>query len=134
MRKFFTLCLIAMAMMFAAPSALAYSEDMAEFAKLINNELEATGITATYEEPNLVYSFRESFFDAEEASALASLSAEEMQELKAPLVESMLGEMDKESVNFIAEFLQDHDAKLIIRILVKGLKKEIVVEPKDLKK
>lgn len=133
MRKLFTLCLIAMAMMFSAPSASAYSKEMAEFAKLLNDELATEGVTATYEDPNLVFSFPETYFDAEEVSAFASLSAEEMQELKVPLVESILGEMDKETSNFIAEFLQNHDAKLIIRLHIKGQKKEIAVNPKELK-
>lgn len=46
-----------MAMMFSAPSASAYSKEMAEFAKSLNDELATEGVTATYEDPNLVFSF-----------------------------------------------------------------------------
>lgn len=39
MRKLFTLCLIGLALMLAAPSASAYSKELAEFAKIYNDEL-----------------------------------------------------------------------------------------------
>lgn len=133
MRKLFTLCLVVLALMLAAPSASAYSKELAEFAKIYNDELTAVGMSAAYEDPNLVVIIPENYFDADTVDAFASLSAEEMKELKTPFVESMLEGMGKETTNVIADFLQRYDAKMIIRLLIKGKKTEFVITPKELK-
>lgn len=131
MKQFLTLCLVVLSAWLVCPEASASNPAMEEFANKLNEQMDGV-VSVVYEEPNIVFNFPETYFDNETAEIFAALSPEEMQMLAEPMKNAIASGMDAEDLAVIANILKEGNANLIVRLNVKGAKKEILLTPDQL--
>lgn len=131
MKQFLALCLVVLSAWLVCPEASASNPAMEEFANKLNEQMDGV-VSVVYEEPNIVFNFPETYFDNETAEIFAALSPEEMQMLAEPMKNAIASGMDAEDLVVIANILKEGNANLIVRLNVKGAKKEILLTPDQL--
>lgn len=138
MKKLIAITLMALAAIFAAPEAAAYSAQLEEFAKLMNTEVSKQGMAITYDGRDLVCNVPASYMGQEAVDAfkvLDELDAESAaafhKELKKTLIESMVGE-DPNSMNLMGELLKSGGANFVFLIQTGGKPLKFVVTPQEL--
>lgn len=131
MKQFLALCLVVLSAWLVCPEASASNPAMEEFANKLNEQMDGV-VSVVYEEPNIVFNFPETYFDNETAEIFAALSPEEMQMLAEPMKNAIASGMDAEDLAVIANILKEGNANLIVRLNVKGAKKEILLTPDQL--
>ncbi len=131
MKQFLALCLVVLSAWLVCPEASASNPAMEEFANKLNEQMDGV-VSVVYEEPNIVFNFPETYFDNETAEIFAALSPEEMQMLADPMKNAIASGMAAEDLAVIANILKEGNANLIVRLNVKGAKKEILLTPDQL--
>lgn len=138
MKKLIAITLMALAAIFAAPEAAAYSAQLEEFAKLMNAETSKQGMPITYDGRDIICNVSPSFMGQDAIAAfkyLDSLDAESAanmrKELKKILVESMVGE-DPKTMNMVGELLKGAGANFVILIQAGDKPLKFVVTPQEL--
>ncbi|MCM1320113.1 MAG: hypothetical protein NC217_06985 [Muribaculaceae bacterium] len=128
MKKILSIILVAMAALIAAPQASAYSEEMAEFAQLLNEGMAGEdGVAATYNGRDIVIDFPASYFDADDVAMFADV--DDMQ-IFAPLMIEVLNEsMGADTLMMLGSLLDAYDTNLVIRMNLNSTTKTITLTP-----
>lgn len=129
MKKILSIFILAVAAFIVAPQASAYSQEMAEFAQLLNANME-DGSSATYDGNDIILSFPSSYFDGDELSMFS-----EMDDLQsfAPIMVLVLNEsMGADNLNMFASLLAMYNTNLVIKLNLPGGSKTITLTPEIL--
>lgn len=131
MKRLLTIMALAIMALVAVPSASAYSPEMKEFAKLLNQEASKEGMTASYDGKNIIINFPSSFFDEDEKSALRSMG--DLQPFKPIMLEAISQSMGADNLEMIGQLFELNDTNMVVRINLGTTTRDIVLTPSDLR-
>lgn len=126
MKKIVSILIMAVAALIAVPQASAYSEEMAEFAKLLNENTQ-DGSSATYDGKDIIISFPASFFGEEEAAIFGTM--EDLQPFAPVMVQVLNESMGAENVQLFGSLLGMYDTNLVIKLDLNGVTRKITLTP-----
>lgn len=120
--------------LFAPTCAMAYSEEMAQLAKLMNEQtlLTQDGLKyVEYDGHNLILTIDNNYFSADTASMLEDITDKEA--LRQIVKEQLCNTLDQETKMLFANLLTTYDSNLELRVqLSNGNSFSVVITPDDL--
>lgn len=121
MKKLFSLLLVIAAVLSAPLSVSAYSDEMNQLARLLNEAGSADGMSVSYDGNSLIFDIPSNIFSEEEAEMLGS--CDDIQMFAPLLKESLVESMGADGATMLAALLIQFDTDMLVRIkLPSGVK------------